>query len=48
MALLTAWEVSSLPPGLQRGGAAVGLSSPEPLATAESSLGAVALVSHLL
>lgn len=36
MALLTAQEVSSLPPGLLRGGATVGLSSPEPLTTAKS------------
>lgn len=51
MALLAAQEVSSLPPGLLRGGATVGLSSPELLAIAKSlvvQLGTVDLMSHLL
>lgn len=40
-ALLAALEVSSLPPGLLRGGATVGLSSQEALTTEESRLGAM-------
>lgn len=39
VALLAAHEVFSLPPGLLRGGAAFGLSSPELLATAKCLVG---------